>query len=140
KYIDALQISKSDFDIKKLNEYLPDSILVLEKIIIPHFKKDSHFSEFYGVLSELKKTIENKTFRAANLLIMTLIEGIVRKLGAYLIVKQNLNVEPNDRNFNSLDSFLRKIDWAKDYEISKTKFRLKTANFEYNRGGKFNEK
>src|SRR5690606_27009899 len=95
KYIDALQISKSDFDIKKLNSYLPNSIDYFQKIIIPHFKKDKHFSEFYEVLSELQSTIENKTFRAANLLIMTVIEGIVRKLGAYLIEKQNLDVNPN---------------------------------------------
>lgn len=140
KYIDALQISRSDFDIKRLNSYLPNSIDNFEKIIIPHFKKDKHFSEFYGVLSELKMTIENKTFRAANLLIMTVIEGIVRKLGEYLIEKQKLDFNANDKKYNSLDGFLRKIDWKKDYTISKTRFRLKTANFEYNRGGKFNDK
>lgn len=139
KYIDALQISKSDFDIKRLNSYLPNSVNHFKKVIIPYFKSDSYFSDFNGILAELQETIKNKTFRAANLLIITVIEGIVRKIGAFLIDKQNLNINPDDKNFNSLDSFLRKIEWKKDYVISKTRFRLKTASFEYNRGGKFND-
>src|SRR5690606_11806134 len=124
---------------KRLNSYLPNSVNYLKKVIIPYFKSDSYFSDFNGILAELQETIKNKTFRAANLLIITVIEGIVRKIGAFLIDKQNLNINPDDKNFNSLDSFLRKIEWKKDYVISKTRFRLKTASFEYNRGGKFND-
>ncbi|UWX56366.1 hypothetical protein NYZ99_09260 [Maribacter litopenaei] len=87
---------------------------------------------FKGTLLEICKTYEIKSYRACNLLILTSIEGIVRTLGQYLIDKQNLEIDLN-QEFNSLDSYLRKISWKPDYEISDTKYKLLTGDWDFKR-------
>jgi hypothetical protein len=42
---------------------------------------------------------------------------IVRDLSKYLVDKQDLQVDVNDKKYNSLDSLLRKIPWKDDFEI-----------------------
>ena len=129
---EALHLSTGHFKVKKLGEKLPDIYQVFKKEILPFYKSDKIFSEFYSILKEIDISYKNKTFRACNLLILTSIEGIVRKLGDYLIEKQNLIVSDYGQ-LNSLDSFLRKIDWKEDYEISETRYLLLSGDIDFNR-------
>ncbi|MEG9329248.1 hypothetical protein V6B16_15010 [Salinimicrobium catena] len=131
KYFDALAISTNQFKIERLSEYLPQSLENLRNEIIPFFKKDKIFNEFYPILLELNSTLKIESFRASNLLILTVVEGLVRHLGIYLKEKQNLEFDPDDKKYNSLDSFLRKIEWKKDFEISMNTYKLINNDFDY---------
>lgn len=134
-YRDALSIATGNFKIEDLSKYLPDSYSKFQSKILPYFKKLPLLSNFKGTLDEICKAYENKAFRACNLLILTSIEGIVRSLGNFLIEKQKLDIDSTSE-FNSLDSFLRKIPWEKDYEISNTKYQLLTGDWDFKREGK----
>lgn len=132
KYIDALNIATNNFKIEDLSSYLPDSYSQFKNTILPFFKKLELLKNFKGTLLEICKTYEIKAYRACNLLILTSIEGIVRTLGKYLIDKQYLEIDLN-QEFNSLDSYLRKIPWEPDYEISNTKYKLLTGDWDFKR-------
>lgn len=132
RYYDALNIATGNFEIEDLSSYLPDSYSQFKNNILPYFKKLELLKNFKGTLLEVCKTYENKAYRACNLLILTSIEGIVRTLGKYLIEKQNLEIDLN-QEFNSLDSYLRKIPWKPDYEISDTKYKLLTGDWDFKR-------
>ncbi len=140
KYLDALALSTNKFDIEKLSEYLPESIESFENEILPYFKNDEIFCDFYPVLKELKSTYKIESYRATNLLILTVVEGLVRKLGVYLKEKQNLDFDPDDKKFNSLDSFLRKIEWKKDFEISLNSYKLLNNDFDYKKDNSLTDK
>jgi len=127
---EALEISSGTFDINKLADKLPSTFNHFQKEILKYFKNDSIFSEFYGTLKEIEITYKNKAFRASNLLIIIAVEGIVRKLGEYLIEKLDLK---NIKESNSLDGFLRNINWESDFSISQTEYQLITGDFSYDR-------
>lgn len=124
---DATLIGKGKFDLNELIKYSDAKITFFKKLIGDHesifvlYKLDS--------LKEILKCFENKLYKAFNLLLLNIIEGITRKLGAYLIAKQNIEADPYDDNYNSLDSFLRKIPWKKDLEVSFSKYILLTGDY-----------
>ena len=132
RYYDALNIATGNFKIEDLSKYLPDSYSQFKNKILPYFKKLEQLKNFKGTLLEICKSYDSKAYRACNLLILTSIEGIVRSLGEFLIEKQNLDINLN-QEFNSLDSFLRKIPWKKDYEISNTTYKLLTGDWDFKR-------
>lgn len=132
KYYDALNIATGKFKIEDLSKYLPESYSNFKQNILPSFENLNILENFKGTLLEIQKTYENKAYRACNLRILTSIEGIVRTLGYYLIEKQELDINLNEK-FNSLDSFLRKIPWEKDYEITDTTFKLLTGDWDFRR-------
>lgn len=130
--IEALEISSGKFDFNKLSKKLPNTVSEFTKIIIPFIKKDILFSKFTDILIEIEKTYKSKLYKACNLLILTSIEGMVRELGNYLIDKQNLEVK-NYESLNSLDSFLRNIEWKKDFSIGDTRYKLLTGDYDFTR-------
>ena len=127
---EAILLSSGKFKIEKLGSKLPNSFQKFKTVVLPFFKHDSYFKKFYPILSEIENCYNYKAYKACNLLILTAIEGLVRELGLFLIDKQKLDVK-NFNSFNSLDSFLRKIDWKKDYVISKTRYSLLTGNMDF---------
>lgn len=132
KYYDALNIATGKFEIDDLSKYLPGIYSKFKKNILPFFEKLKLLENFKGTLREISTTYENKAYRACNLLILTSIEGIVRNLGYFLIEKQELDIDIK-QEFNSLDSFLRKIPWEKDYEIGDTQYKLLTGDWDFRR-------
>lgn len=130
RHYDALNIVTGNFKIEDLSKYLPDCYAQFKNKILPEFKKAEMLNGFNGTLLEICKTYDIKAYRACNLLILTSVEGIVRALGGYLIEKQNLEISIN-QEFNSLDTFLRKVPWEKDYEISALKYKLITGDWEF---------
>lgn len=129
---EALHLSSGHFKVEKLGEKLPSAYIKFKKEILPFLKNDKLFFEFYAISKEIDSSYKHKNFCACNLLILTSIEGIVRKLGDYLIDKQGLKVR-NYNQLNSLDSFLRNINWKEDYEISETSYLLLSGDIDYNR-------
>lgn len=127
---EALLLSTGKFKIEKLSSKLPNSFQKFKTVVLPFFKQDLHFKKFYPILLEIENCYKNKAFKACNLLILTAIEGLVRDLGLFLIDKQQLEVK-NFYSFNSLDSFLRKINWKKDYIISKTRYSLLVGDMDF---------
>lgn len=130
KYIDVLDISVNKFKIENLSSYLPQTFSNFESKVLPFFKKDELFSEFKSTLKEIKQTHNAKLYRACNLLILTSIEGIVRKLGEFLIEKQNLDISDKSE-YNSLDNFLRKIPWKEDFKIHKNTYDMISGDLDF---------
>lgn len=129
---EALELSAGKFKLENLGKKLPQAYDYFIKSSLPFFKKDKLLKEFYPILKEIEVSYKSKTNRACNLLILTSIEGIVRKLGGFLIEKQNIEVSNYD-NLNSLDKYLREIKWAKDFDIHRTTYRLIIGDFDFMR-------
>ncbi len=127
---EAMYISAGRLKLESLGKKLPSKINELKIKILPFFKNNKIGKKHYSTLKEAVDCLDKKINKGANLLLLTSVEGIVRDLGSFLIQKQNLNIDINDREYNSLDSFLRKIEWKNDYEISKIRLSLLTGNYE----------
>lgn len=127
---EALDISAGKFDLTSLSKKLPNTVSKFKKTLLPYITNDKVFSMYTDILLEIDKAYDTKLLKACNLLIITLIEGLVRTLGNYLIEKQEIEVE-NYESLNSLDSFLRKINWKQDFLISQNQYRLLTGDFDF---------
>lgn len=134
KYIDAFNIGVGKFKIEDLSKYLPTTFYKFEKEVIPYFKKQKRFTDYHSSLIEIQAAYKSKLYRSCNLLILVCVEGMVRKLGAFLIEKQNLQLSPK-QEYNSLDSFLRNIPWKLDFEISSTEYKMITGDYDFRREG-----
>jgi hypothetical protein len=131
---DVLNITtKGIIDNKNLEKKLPEKIKFISKKIIPYFDKISEYTE---AIKESVKSYKNKTYKGASLTVLVAIEGLVRKLGKKLIIKQNIDNSYLDKQHNSLDSFLRNIPWKKDCEIEKSRLMFITGDYEFHDNSK----
>lgn len=126
---DFIQLQKGKFEYESLEKHLPNLILEFHNKVIPYFLYRDEFKSFTHSISEAIKCYELKFVKAGNVLLITIIEGIVRKYGAILAHKQNLKIDPSDSKYNSLSSFLRTIPWKEDFKISH--IRITTLNGDF---------
>jgi hypothetical protein len=130
---DSMDISIGDFDFDKLKRYFPSRINEINSLF--HNLKsisyvDAHSDTFLEAISCFKSNHQ----KASNLLLITIIEGLVRSLGIYLKEKQQLSINPSDkRKYASLESFLKKIPWKKDLETDIIKYGLITGKHSINK-------
>jgi len=127
---EAMELSAGKLEFEKLGKKLPGKVADIKKRILPFFKKNKIGKRHYLTLKEAIDCYDNKFHKGSNLLLLTSVEGIVRDLGEFLIEKQGLQVDIENKAFNSLDSFLRKIEWKNDYVIDKTELSLLTGEYE----------
>lgn len=139
KLYDAIGIAKGEFDIESFSNYLPETYQEIDSYIHKKVIKNSFYAVFQNTIQEIRNCYTNNLLKACNLLILTLIEGIVRKLGESLIEKQELVINKKS-DFNSLDSFLRKIPWKQDFEIMKSEYNRINAKFDFENKGESNFK
>lgn len=98
-----------------------------------YLKKDKQIANILrNIISidEISINLKNNTFRSLNLLLIADIEKSVRNLGNELIEYYNLEIDPNSKEYNSIDSFLRKIPWKSDLNISFSKYSILTCNYD----------
>lgn len=81
-------------------------------------------------IDEISTNLKHNNIRSLNLLLIADIEKSVRYLGKKLIYYYNIETDPNSKEYNSIDSFLRKIPWKKDLNISYSKYSLLTCNYD----------
>ena len=124
---DTIELSTGNLDFEELGKYLPNKIQSVKGRFIPYLK-ESMYQRHVEAMEEVLKCADQKMFRACNLLLMTVIEGIVRDLAHFLNEKQELNYDLTSEKFNSLDSLLRKGEWKEDYEISISKLEMLTRS------------
>lgn len=126
---DSIDIAIGDFDFNKLEKYLPKRSLEI-KSLINELNKNNLIIPHLGTIEEAFMCFESNHIKASNLLLITVIEGLVRSLGIRLADKQDLTVNPTDkRKYASLDSFLNKIPWKKDLPIDEIRYGLITGNY-----------
>lgn len=128
---DVIYISKGIVNKENLSRKLPDKIKVVEKEIVPYLSMHNEYSEFVPSINESINSYKNKIYQGASLLLFVAIEGLVRKLGKKLIVKQELDTALLTKKFNSLDSFLRTIPWKSDIEIDRSRLIFITGDYEF---------
>ncbi|MBS1586011.1 MAG: hypothetical protein JSS82_10760 [Bacteroidetes bacterium] len=124
---DALLIAGGKLDISELGAKTPYIINHIEELLAKNKDVFKIYDLYTDTISEAFKCYKNGYHKAFNLLLLTSIEGLTRRLGVYLIKKQNLDVDPYADEYNSLDSFLRKIEWKEDLQISSTRLEALTA-------------
>lgn len=128
---DAIKISKGTFNYNDLEKKLPSKLKTIEKEVLPFIKGSKNYENYYSTLKEAVTSFNKKLFKGSNLLIMISIEGLVRSLGNYLINKQQLDKSILNREYNSLDIYLRSIPWKDDFEIDETTLSLITGDFQF---------
>ena len=127
---EAMNIAGGRLTLDDLGKRTPNRIIQIKKNLKEHEGQLSFYKDHLDTVKEAFQCFENKLLRAFNLLLLTSIEGLVRKLGIFLIKKQELSVNPFDNSYNSLDNFLRKIPWKEDISISRNQLTMLTSNYE----------
>jgi len=124
---DSIDISIGNFDFNELEKYLPRRITEIENLFL-ELKAINYVSDHFDSVQEAIHCFKSNHQKASNLLLLTIIEGLVRSHGIYLKEKQGLTINPLDkRKYASLDSFLKKIPWKKDLQISDMRYGLLTG-------------
>ena len=127
---EAMQISGGKLDISELGKRTPSKITEIQTFLKNNKKRLSEYENHFSTIDEAFNCYKNKYHKAFNLLLLTSIEGLTRNLGAYLVNKQGLEVDPYSETYNSLDNFLRKIPWKADLKRMRTSLSLLTSHYE----------
>ena len=127
---EAMQISGGNLDISELGKRTPLAIAHVQTFLKNNKKLLNEYENHIKTIEEAFNCYKNKYYKAFNLLLLTSIEGLTRNLGAYLVRKQGLEVDPYSETFNSLDSFLRKIPWKADLKSSRMSLAMMTCHYE----------
>jgi hypothetical protein len=129
---DSIAISVGDFNFDKLQSYLPRRVIEVENLV-NELQSISHVNTRSNSIHEAIVCFKNQHYNASNVLLITIIEGLVRSLGIYLKEKQALSFDPTDkRKYASLESFLKKIPWKRDLRINDIKHGLLTGKLSIN--------
>jgi hypothetical protein len=120
----AMDISRGKLDLDDLGRHLPEIIKELKTNVIPYLKSSKIYNEFSESLKEALDCYSKKYFRGCNLIIMTSIEGMVRKLSNFLAPHHELGDDFSDDKYKSLSSLLREVKWKKDFKIDSTTLSL----------------
>jgi len=126
---EGIHIAAGKLTLESLGGRTPNRISQIRKDLKENEKKLTIYGEHIDTISEAFECFDKKLYKAFNLLLLTSIEGLVRKLGMFLIEKQGLSVDPFDNAYNSLDGFLRKIPWKEDLMVTRTQVALLTGNY-----------
>lgn len=126
---DVINITKGTIDHKNLEKKLPDKIVEIKKTIIPYLHSIECYSIYTTLISDSLKSYKYKIFKGASLLLLIAIEGLVRQLGKNLIIWQGIDSAFSDKEFHSLDNFLRTIPWKNDFEIDRTSLMFLTGDY-----------
>lgn len=130
-----------EYGIGKIDEtvfekYLPYQIDRIKETKNTFFSKD-FFKDDLILLEAILPLIEEDKFIPANILIITLIEGIVRKFALNVYKKQNQNVSDEDadafayvRN-RSLESLIESREWKKDIPITFSELLIEYAHVDH---------
>jgi len=119
-----MKISRGKLDLDDLGRHLPEIIIELETKILPYLKESKLYNEFKESIQEALFCYSKKYYRGTNLIIITTIEGMVRKLSNFLAFHHELGDNFTDEKYNSLSSLLREVKWKKDYKIDSTSLSL----------------
>jgi hypothetical protein len=126
---DSMDISAGTFDFNKLKKYIPGRISEINTLL-GELQEVPYVTARFGNIQEALKSLKSKLYSASNVLLITIIEGLVRSLGIYLNEKQDLSVNPLDkRKYASLERFLKKIPWKRDLQIDGISHGLLTGNY-----------
>lgn len=126
---DLINLTKGVVDHRNLAKKLPDKIDQIKKEIIPFFETQEAYSDYIISIKQSIESYNHKIYRGASLLILVAIEGLVRKLGKELIIRQNLDKSYLTQKYNSLDSFLRSIPWENDIKVEQSEIMFLTGDY-----------
>lgn len=121
-----------DYGIGKVDEtvfekYLPDQVNRIAETKKSFFLNE-YFQDDIILLEAILQLIEEEKFIPANILIITLIEGLVRKFALLVYKKQNADVTNEAANHfayignRSLEKLIKNPEWKKDIPISFSEF------------------
>jgi len=122
--LQAIGISKGELDLDDLGKHLPDLLEQIKAQIIPSLKHYEFYQPFADSIKEAIKCYDRKLFRGCNLILMTTVEGMVRKLANFLSIPHELGENFSEDQFMSLNRLLRDVTWKKDIVIDETRLSL----------------
>lgn len=127
---EAMYVSSGKLDISELGKRTPAKIAQIQTFLKQNAAALGDYESHLKTVEEAFSCYKNNYHRAFNLLLLTSIEGLTRSLGAYVVKKQKLHVDPYSETFNSLDNFLRKIPWKADLKVMKVRLTMLTSRYE----------
>lgn len=120
----AIEISKGQLDLNELGKHLPKILKYIKKDVLTPLKKSRQFSNFHQNVVEAINCHKKKYYRGSNLILITTIEGMVRRLATFLSAHHNLPDDFSEEKYISLNRLLRDVNWKSDIEIEPTKLHL----------------
>jgi len=121
---DLISIANGKVNLENLKKKLPSKVKLIKNTITPFLENNKKYKEFASTITEAIKCYKKNIYKGASILIIVSIEGLVRKLGEFLIKKQNIE----KKEYYSLNNFLRNTKWKKDFEINSTELILITGD------------
>ncbi|MGQ1788069.1 hypothetical protein [Saccharicrinis sp. GN24d3] len=128
---DVINITHGKIDDKNLKRKLPKKVSEIKKNVLPFFKKIGINNELIDTINQSILCYNKKIHKGSGILLMVAIEGIVREFGERLMIKQEIKEAIQNKEYNSLDSFLRSIPWKEDIVITQDKFMFLTGNYTF---------
>lgn len=116
-----IKIGLGEMDVSILGKYLPSKIKFIEDEVVPYYLSSGTYSEHLKIIKQAILLSSQEDYLSSNVLLITVTESIVRKLCAFVFLKQNGNISKDKvdeyvyRNFYSLDALLQKGEWKNDY-------------------------
>lgn len=123
----AVRLSRGELDLNELGTHLPGLLKAIKSEYIPFFEKSTIFDEYLQGVQEALGCYQKKFFKGCNLILITTIEGMVRRLANFLAPHHELGENFSDEKFLSLNSMLRSVNWKEDFKISDTSLMMITG-------------
>ena len=120
----AIDISKGQLNLNDLGKHLPAVLKRINRQLLPYLKKSDLLSEFYPSISEAVNCYKKNYYRGCNLITITSIEGMVRRLATFLAKPHELSSDFTEEKYSSLNKLLRDVNWKEDIEIDSTSLSL----------------
>lgn len=121
---DQIDISLGKKSIEIYSKYLKSKIEVIEREVIPFLSSEKEFEPSAVVLKDVIRSLKQKHYSTANILIITLIEGLTKIICRIIYSHQNPDLTEKEVDsyifyvFSSLETLIIKGDFKPDYEIS----------------------
>jgi hypothetical protein len=121
---DQIKISLGIETIDIYNKYLKDKVTIVKTEVIPFLESKKDYKSSAKILRDAIKNIDKQHYSTANILLITLVEGLVRLLCSLIYTMQNPNLGDEYienyiyNDFLSLESLIMSGNFDPDYEIS----------------------
>jgi len=115
---ELLDLAINNKEPKSIINFLPERNRLVKEEVLPYLKDSNLYSEQWSIINEAMSCYEKSYFKATNLLLITGIESLLRKLADFLNVKQRLNLDFNKVKYHSIDGLLRNPNWKEDLPFS----------------------
>lgn len=131
---DIIQIAMNQTISGVIEKYYEEAISNVKEKTIQNLMRNENYKEDVELIENAINLSRKESFIASNILLITAIESIVRKIGLYVYKKQNPELDSTSievyiyETFMSLEGLILKGNWKDDIFVTDTEIEIKYGN------------